>query len=135
MGFDLPADTICRMIVRTILGIVLGDVIFVGGSALLFYAAKMDPHALAPTRFIVLSSLAGIVLALAGGFVAGWIGRRSDLVCGIILAVIIAGGAIASMIGRPGQGAIWPQLTTLLLMSPAAFAGDWLRMRKHDSAV
>ncbi|HZS28211.1 MAG TPA: hypothetical protein VFB76_13360 [Candidatus Angelobacter sp.] len=118
------------MIWRTILGIVLGDVIFVGGSALLFYAAKMDPHTLAPTRFIVLSSLLGIVMALVGGFVAGWIGRRSDLICGFILAVIIAGGAIASMIGHLGQGAIWPQLATLLLMSPSSFVGDWLRMKK-----
>ena len=123
------------MIARTILGILLGDIIFVGGSALLFYAAKVDPHALAPTRFIVVSSLAGIVMALAGGFVAGWIGRRVDLVCGIILAIIIAGGAIASMISRLGEGAIWPQLTTLLLMSPSALAGDWLRMRKRGSAV
>jgi MFS family permease len=118
------------MIWRTILGIVLGDVIFAGGSALLLYASKMDPHALAPTRFIVLSSLTGIVMAVAGGFVAGWIGRRADLICGLILAVIIAGGAIASIIGRLGQGAIWPQLATLLLMAPAALAGDWLRMRK-----
>jgi hypothetical protein len=52
------------MIARMILGIVLGDVIFVDGSALLLYATKMDPHALAPTRFIVLISLEGIVMAL-----------------------------------------------------------------------
>ena len=118
-----------------ILGIVLGDVIFVDGSALLLYATKMDPHALAPTRFIVLISLEGIVMALAGGFVVGWIGRRTDLVCGIILAVIIAGGAIASMIGKLGAGAIWPQIATLLLMAPSALAGDWLRLRKRGSAV
>ncbi|HKV92724.1 MAG TPA: hypothetical protein VJW20_09270 [Candidatus Angelobacter sp.] len=123
------------MIAKTILGIVLGDVIFAGGSALLFYAVKMDPHAPAPTRFIVLSSLAGIVLALVGGLVAGWIGRRADLTCGLILAVIIAGGAIVSLIGKPGAGAVWSQMIALLLMSPAALAGDWLRLRKSGSTV
>jgi hypothetical protein len=48
----------------------------------------------------------------------------------MILAVIIAGGAIGSMIGRPGQGAVWSQLAALLAMSPAALAGDWLRMKR-----
>jgi hypothetical protein len=118
------------MIARTILGILLGDVIFAGGSALLFYAAKVDPHAPAEMRLILLGTLAGIVLALAGGFIAGWIGHRADLISGMILAVIIAGGAIASMIGRPGQGAIWSQLAALLTMAPAALVGDWLRINK-----
>ncbi|HEY7405379.1 MAG TPA: hypothetical protein VIB39_17770 [Candidatus Angelobacter sp.] len=118
------------MIARTIIGVLLGDVIFAGGSALLFYAARVDPHAPAEMRFIALSILGGIALALVGGFVAGWIGRRNDLVCGMILAVIIAGGAIGSMIGRPGQGAVWSQLAALLAMSPAALAGDWLRMKR-----
>ncbi|HKD80060.1 MAG TPA: hypothetical protein VKH81_10225 [Candidatus Angelobacter sp.] len=115
---------------RAILGIVLGDIIFAGGSALLFYAARVDPHAPAAVRFMVLSSIGGILLALAGGFVAGWIGRRADLICGLILAVMIAGGAIASMIGRPGAGAVWSQSAALVLMSPAAFFGDWLRVKR-----
>jgi len=119
------------MIWRTILGVVLGDIIFAGGSALLFYLAKVDPHAPAEARFIVLSTLAGILFALAGGFVAGWIGQRSDVICGLILAVIIAGGAIASMIGRPGVGALWSQTAALLLMAPASLAGDRLRLRRR----
>ncbi len=123
------------MIWRTILGILLGDIVFAAGSALLFYAAKVDPHAPAEMRFIALSTLAGIVLALAGGFIAGWIGRRADLISGMILAVIIAGGAIASMIGRPGQGAIWSQLAALLTMAPAALVGDWLRIKKIGGAT
>lgn len=115
---------------RTILGVVLGDIIFAGSSALLFFAARVDPHAPAEARFMILSTLSGILFALAGGFVAGWIGRRTDVICGLILAVIIAGGAIASMIGRPGAGAIWSQAAALLLMAPAALAGDRLRINK-----
>jgi hypothetical protein len=65
----------------------------------------------------------GIVLAMAGGWVAGWFGRRSDLVCGVLLAVIIALGAVASLISRPGRGAAWSQMAALVLMAPAALAG------------
>src|SRR5262249_27705849 len=108
------------MIWRTILGVLLGDVIFAGGSALLFYAARVDPHAPAELRFILISVAGGIVLAMAGGWVAGWIGRRSDLVCGILLAAIIAAGAVVSWVSRPGQGAVWSQTAALLLMAPAA---------------
>jgi hypothetical protein len=115
---------------RTILGIVLGDVIFAGGVALLFYLLRVDPHAPVETRLMVFSIVGGIALALAGGFVAGWIARRNDLVCGIILAVIIAGGSIGSMIGRQGEGARWSQLAALLTMAPAALAGDRLRMKR-----
>lgn len=115
--------------VKTILGVVLGDFIFAGGSVLMFYLAKMDPHGPAPLNFIVLSIIAGIVLALAGGFAGSTLGARSDMICGMLLTVIIAVGAIASMIGRPGQGALWSQ-TGALISAPAAMVGDWLRMKK-----
>lgn len=117
--------------VKTILGVVLGDVIFAGGAVLMFYLAKVDPHAPAAPSFIVLSVVAGIALAFAGGFAGGVIGRRSDLICGMLLAVIIAAAAIVSMISSPGQGALWSQ-TGALLSAPAALVGDWLRMRRID---
>ena len=108
---------------------VVGDLIFAGGSVLLFYLAKVDPHAPASWNFILLSVVAGVALALAGGFVAGVIGNRTDLICGMLLAVIIAVGAIVSMVGRPGQGALWSQ-TGALISAAAALVGDRLRMRK-----
>ena len=120
------------MIWRTILGVLLGDVIFAGGSALLFYAARVDPHAPVEARFMLISVAGGIVLAMAGGWIAGWFGQRGDLVCGILLAIIIAVGALASLISRPGQGAAWSQTAALVLMAPAALAGDWVRARKRS---
>ncbi len=112
------------------MAVVAGDAIFAGGSVLLFYLVKVDPHGPAATNFIVLSIVVGIGLALAGGFVAGIIGNRTDLICGMLLAVIIAVGAIISMVGRSEQGALWSQ-TCALLSAPAALAGDWLRMKKQ----
>ena len=115
--------------VRTVLAVVIGDMIFAGGSVLLFYLAKVDPHAPALRSFILLSVVAGVVLALAGGLAAGAIGRRTDLICGMLLAAIIAVGAVVSMAGRPGQGALWSQ-TAALISAPAALVGDRLRMKK-----
>ena len=115
--------------VRTVVAVVLGDLIFAGGAVLLFYLAKVDPHAPVAASFVVLSVVAGIALALAGGFAGGIIGRRADLICGMLLAVIIAAAAIVSMASRPGQGALWSQ-TCGLISAPAAFVGDWLRMKK-----
>ncbi|MBZ5509000.1 MAG: hypothetical protein LAO78_26365 [Acidobacteriia bacterium] len=116
--------------VKTILGVVLGDVIFAGGSVLMFYLAKVDPHGPAPLNFIVISVVAGIVLAFAGGFAGSALGARSDMICGMLLTVIIAVAAIVSMAGRPGQGALWSQ-TGALISAPAALIGDWLRMKKQ----
>ena len=114
---------------RTIFAVIVGDMIFAGGSVLLFYLAKVDPHAPAARNFILLSAVAGVALALAGGFVAGAIGQRSDLICGMLLAAIIAIGAVVSMAGRPGQGALWSQ-TAALISAPAALVGDRLRMKR-----
>src|SRR5262249_32223538 len=119
------------MIWRTILGVLLGDVIFAGGSALLFYAARVDPQAPAEVRFILISVGGGIVLAMSGGWVAGWFGRRNDLVCGILLAALIAARAVGSLISRPGRGAGWSQTAALVLMAPAALAGDWVSARRR----
>jgi hypothetical protein len=115
--------------VKTILGVVLGDFIFAGGSVLMFYLAKIDPHGPAPMSFIVLSVVAGSVLAFAGGVAGSTLGARQDMICGMLLTAIIAVGAIASMISRPGQGALWSQ-TGALISAPAALIGDWLRMKK-----
>jgi hypothetical protein len=117
--------------VRTILGVLAGDLIFIGTSALLFYFTQTDPHAPAAVGFIFLCALCGIAFALLGGFVAGKISARPDLITGLLLAAIIAIPAIITAITRPGQGAIWSQMAALLLMSPAALFGDWLRKSRR----
>ena len=116
---------------RLIIGVITGDVIFAGSAGLLFYFSRVDPHGPAATAFMAVSVLYGIAFAVLGGFVAGKISRRADLVSGMLLALIIAIPAAATLISRPGQGAIWSQLSALVLMSPAALIGDWLNKRSR----
>ncbi len=119
---------------RTVAGIVTGDLIFAGSAVLLFYIAHVDPHAPASLKFMLAGILYGIFFSLLAGFVAGLISRRPDLITGLLLAAIIAIGAAISLFSRSGEGAIWPQVSTIVCFAPAALIGDWLRKARVSAA-
>jgi hypothetical protein len=52
--------------VKTFAAVFLGDLIFAGSSVLIFFPAKIDPHAPATLKFMVVSIVAGIMFAFAG---------------------------------------------------------------------
>jgi hypothetical protein len=118
------------MNLRTALGILLGDLIFVGSAGLFFYLSRVDPYASASFGFMAFSIVYGMVFAILAGFVAGLISRRRDLITGIIVALIIAVPALISIITRPGAGALWSQTAALVLMAPAGLVGDWIRLSR-----
>jgi hypothetical protein len=115
---------------RTFLAVVAGYFIFAASAVLLFHLTNVDPHSPATLGFKALTMAYGLAFAYLGGFVAGRIARRGDLVCGIAVALVIALGATIAMIARPGPGAIWTQTAALLLFAPASLAGDWTRRRR-----
>ena len=114
---------------RAFLAVFTGYLIFAGSAVLLFRVTKVDPHSPAAVGFELLTIVYGISFALLGGFVTGKIARRTDLNCGIALALLIAFGATVSMMARPGAGALWTQTAAFLLFAPASLAGDWIRRR------
>ncbi len=118
-----------RVLPRTTLAVFIGYVIFGGSAVVLFRAAHLDPHSLLPLRFVVFSITYGGAFALLGGYVAGRIGRRRDLICGLAVAALIAIGAVISMVARPGAGALWSQTAGLVVCAPAALFGDWIRRK------
>ncbi len=115
---------------RTVLGVIIGDLIFAGSAALFFYLLRIDPHAQASVGLMALSIAYGVAFALGAGYVAGLISQREDLVTGMILFLIIAVPALITSISRPGAGAIWSQLSALVLMAPAGLIGDWIRLNR-----
>jgi len=117
------------MTIRTMLVVFLGYAIFALSAVILFRSAHVDPHAPTGLGFGSFSAVYGVGCAVAGGFIAGRIARRHDLVCGIGVAVLIAVGATLSLIASPGAHARWSQLLALALCSPAALSGDWMRRR------
>ena len=116
---------------RVFLAVVAGYLIFAVSAVLLFRLANVDPHSPAALGFKVLTVAYGLTFAYIGGFVAGQIARRTDLVCGIVLAIVIALGATISMSARPGAGAPWTQLAALFLFAPVSLVGDWTRRRRR----
>ncbi len=119
---------------RGVLAVVSGYLIFAGSAVLFFRLANVDPHSPAAIGFKMLTIAYGLAFALLGGFVAGKIARRTDLLWGIVLALEIALGATVSIIARPGAGALWTQTAALLLFAPASVVGDWIRIRRRRAA-
>jgi hypothetical protein len=120
---------------RIILAVVTGYIIFAGSAVVLFQAAGVDPHSPAPPVFTLLSIAYGIAFGLLSGYIAGRIGGHAGLHCGILAAALIALGAIVSLIVRPGAGALWTQISTVVLFAPACLLGDYFRLhaRRHEA--
>jgi hypothetical protein len=108
---------------RTIGGIVVGYLTFAVGAVLIFALSGRDAHAAVSPWFLAVSVVAGVILALGAGYIAGRVARRADNLAGIAVASIIALGAVVSLAFSPGGGAIWSQLAALVLMAPAAVVG------------
>jgi MFS family permease len=119
------------MTIRTVLAVVLGYAIFALSAVILFHSAHVDPHAPTALGFGSFTAVYGLAFAVAGGFIGGRVARRHDLVCGIGVALLIATGAALSLIASPGAHARWSQLVALVLCSPAALVGDWMRRRRQ----
>ena len=103
---------------RGIIGALLGYVIFATPAALMFNLMGWDPHGPASLPVVVASTAVGLIAAAIGGYVAVRIGRARWP--GVVVAVLIALGALISLVSSPGGGAIWSQLVALVLMAPAA---------------
>jgi len=117
-------------VLRGILAIVAGYLIFAVSAAALFVVSGRDPHALQPAGFIVIVLLYGIGFAGMSGYVTALIAKRAEIAYVIALASIIALGALVSLFASPRSGAIWSQVGTLLLMVPAALLGGMVRVRR-----
>ena len=115
---------------RLILGIIVGYVFFVLTAALVFMLPGRDPHAAADPSFMVGTIGAGAIAALAGGYFGAVIGKGYELPAGIAIALVIAGGAIASLIAQPADAARWTQLSALVVMGPMALFGAFVRVRR-----
>jgi hypothetical protein len=111
---------------RTVAGVIIGYLIFAVPSYLLFRLMHVDPHAPASPMFEVIAVVLGMVFALIAGYVGTAIARRSTMWVALIIAAILAAGAISSMVAT---GVNWSPLWALICMAPAAVAGGWLRLQ------
>jgi hypothetical protein len=114
---------------RSVVAVILGYILFASSAFAVFRVSGQAPHAAAPLPFMLVTIGSGVVFALIGGYVAGWIGGRRPLAHGVAMAALLAVGAGVSLASTLGHGAVWSQVAALTLMAPSAALGGWLRAR------
>jgi hypothetical protein len=116
---------------RSILAVVAGYLLFALSAVALFVLSGVDPHHTAALGFMIGATLYGMLFAFLGGYVAAAIAPNQPRAHASMLAMVIAIGAVGSMVASRTLG--WSQLTALFLMVPAATRGGWLRERQTSA--
>ena len=119
-------------VLRSIAAVLVGYVLFAAPVLAYFQVTGQPPHQPAPLLVMLGSMLVGVASALAGGYTAARIAGRKPLMHGVALAVVLAAGSIVSLVSTLGHGAIWSQVSALILMVPSAIAGSSMRQRQES---
>jgi hypothetical protein len=114
---------------RSIGAVAAGYLVFAGSAALLFQLSGQEPHAPSTVVFKIGSIVWGCVFALIAGFLTAHVAGRRPSTHAAVVALLIAAGALVSLIVRPGEGARWSQFAALLLMAPSAWVGGAVARR------
>jgi hypothetical protein len=116
-------------LLRSVLAVLLGYMVFAASAFAVFQLSGQAPHAVASVPFMLVSTTSGMIFALAGGYIAGWLAGRRPLAHGLATAALLAAGAGVSLASTLGHGAVWTQVAALTLMAPSAVLGGWLCAR------
>ena len=119
---------------RSVIAVIVGYLIFAVSAFAFFQISGQPPHQSAPVPIMIGSIAFGMAFALLGGFVAAWLARRRPLAHGVAVGTVLALGAAISLLNTMGKGAVWSQVSALVLMAPCAVLGGWLRLRQVPGA-
>lgn len=120
--------------VRSVLAVAAGFLVFAGALFFLFSISGHDPHGPASLVFMASSTLYGMLFAALGGFVAVWLAKRSKFQHAFAVAFLIAVLGAAAILGRPDRDLLWAHLVAFLVMAPMAMVGGYIRLRQMHSA-
>lgn len=109
--------------IRSLGAVAAGYLVFAGSAALLFQLSGQAPHAPATQAFKIGSIVWGCVSALIAGFLTAHVAGRRPSTHAAIVALIIAAGAVLSLVLAPPGTARWSQVAALVLMAPCAWIG------------
>jgi len=113
--------------VRSVLAVIAGYLVFAVSAILLFRLSGHDPHAPAETGFVIVTILYGMFFATLAGFLAALLGKRFEMEHALAVASLIAALGAASLLASVKSGAIWTQLAAILIIAPCAMLGGHLR--------
>lgn len=116
------------MIIRKTLAVIVGYAIFVASSLLLFKLSGQNPHGQTPISFQLITVIYGLVFSFLSGLVLQFIAGTNSLNLNYVLAFVIAGFAIFSLI--KAEGSHWTQLMAILIFAPASVLGGLFYIRR-----
>ncbi len=119
--------------VRSVLAVTAGFVVFAGALLVLFSISGHDPHSPASLAFIASATVYGMFFAGLGGFVAVCLAKRSKFQHAFAVAFLIAVAGAAAILGRPDRDLLWAHLVAFLVMAPMAMVGGYIRLRQMHS--
>ena len=114
---------------RSAAAVIAGYLVFGVATGLLFAVVSQDPHSVAGTGYMIGTTLYGAFFAALGGFLTASMANTSRMGHVAVLAGIIAGGAVVSILTRASDEAMWSQLAAIVIIAPAAILGGWIKAR------
>ncbi|MES1219074.1 MAG: hypothetical protein ABUT20_26440 [Bacteroidota bacterium] len=113
---------------KQILSVITGYAIFVITSLALFKISGKDPHQAPANSFLLLTAVYGAVSAFLSGLVLQLIARSKRLTLNIVLAFMIAGFALFSLL--QSDGSHWTQILAITIFAPVSILGGLYYQRK-----
>lgn len=117
------------MMIRKIIGVLTGYVIFVVTSLAFFNLTAQNPHADPTIGFTILTALYGAVASFLSGLVAQWVAKGANLKTNYILAGIIAGFATFSVFKSEGNH--YTQLLAIFVFAPVSILGGAYLLKRR----
>lgn len=115
--------------VRSVISIISGYLIFGVAVILLWIAFGYKPHSVPPTGFLVFSVFCECLFALGSGYVVALIARRKELLhTGILMVIFVVMGVLSVLIPM-NHLPLWVNLTTIFPTSAFILLGGLIRMK------
>ncbi len=116
---------------KKIAAVIAGYLIFALSAFLYFHLTGVEPNAKPTTMFAVVTTLYGLCFSYLGGFVLQMIARTGNLKLNYIMAIILAGFALFSLIMT--QGSHWTQILSIVVFAPFSLYGGYCHTKRRRS--
>ena len=115
---------------RKILAVIAGYMLFAVSSVLLFQLSGQHPHEAAPLNFKLVTIAYGVFFSIMAGLVVQLIAGQSKLTLNFILAILMF--VLAGISALTSKGDHWTQLFAMLIFAPVSVLGGYLRIKRKQ---
>jgi hypothetical protein len=119
-------------IIRSLLSLIVGYLIFVVAMVLLWMVFGYRPKDVPPDGFLVFSIFCECLFALGGGYTAALVSGRKELVHTGVLTGVIAVMGLLSLFWAHNELPWWANLATAFPIAPCFFLGGLIFIRKKS---